>query len=99
LERENSKKQLKIVKVEDKIPAFSARLWALITYFLVFDGNSFFLMSDSILTQKNIQQNQLGQSTSKKQLKTFKFEEKIPAFSARLSALITFFQVFEGDSF
>jgi hypothetical protein len=32
----------------------------------------------------------LRQSTSKKQLKILKFEEKIPAFSARLSALITF---------
>jgi hypothetical protein len=34
--------------------------------------------------------NKLGQSTSKKQLKIFKFEDKIPAFSARLSVLITF---------
>jgi hypothetical protein len=37
----------------------------------------------------------LGQSTSKKQVKIFKFEEKIPAFRARLSALIIFFQVFD----
>jgi hypothetical protein len=57
-----------------------------ITYFQVFDGNSFFQFSRSILSQKNIQKNKLRQSTSKKQLKIFKFEDKIPAFSARLSA-------------
>jgi hypothetical protein len=51
------------------------------------------------LSQKNIRQNKLGQSTSTKQLKIFKFKEKIPAFSARLLALITFFQVFDSNSF
>jgi hypothetical protein len=39
---------------------------------------------------KSIQNNKLGQSTSKIQLKNFKFEEKIPSFSARLSVLLTF---------
>jgi hypothetical protein len=53
----------------------------------------------SDLSQKNIQKNKLGQNTSKKQLKIFKFKDKIPAFSARLSVLITFFQVFDGNSF
>jgi hypothetical protein len=44
---------LKIIKFEEKIPAFSARLSVLITVFQVFDGNSFFKLSDSILSQKN----------------------------------------------
>jgi hypothetical protein len=99
LGQSTSKKQLKIFKFEDKIPAFSARLSALITFFQDFDSNSFFFkLSDSILSQKNIKNNKLGQSTSKKQLKIFKFEDKIPAFSARLSVLITCFQVFDGNS-
>jgi hypothetical protein len=34
-----------------------------------------------------------------KVLKLFKFEDKIPAFSVRLSALMTLFQVFDGNSF
>jgi hypothetical protein len=51
------------------------------------------------LSQKNIQKNKLGQNTSKKQLKIFKYEEKIPAFSARLSALMTVIQVLERNSF
>jgi hypothetical protein len=38
-------------------------------------------------------------SSSNLQKAIFKFEDKIPAFSARLSVLITFFQVFEGTSF
>jgi hypothetical protein len=29
----------------------------------------------------------------------FKFEDKMPAFSSRLSVLITVFQVFDGNSF
>jgi hypothetical protein len=41
---------LKIFKFEEKILAFSARLSVLITVFQVFDGNSFFYLSDS---QKN----------------------------------------------
>jgi hypothetical protein len=90
---------LKIFKFEEKIPALSARQSALITFFQFFEGNSFFLLSDSKLSQKNIQKNKLGQSTSKKQLKIFKFEQKIPVFSARLSALITFFEVFDSNSF
>jgi hypothetical protein len=57
-----------------------------------------FMLSDSILSQKNIQKNKLGQSTSKKQLKIFKFEEKIPAFHARLSVVITVFLVFDSNS-
>jgi hypothetical protein len=51
------------------------------------------------LSQNNIQKNKLGQSTIKKQLKIFEFEEKIPAFSARLSVMIIFFQVVDGNSF
>jgi hypothetical protein len=43
-----------IFKFEDKIPAFSARLSALITFFQVFVGYSFFKLSDSILSQQNI---------------------------------------------
>jgi hypothetical protein len=99
LGQRTSTKQLKIFEFEEKIPAFSARLSALITVFQVFDGNSIFKLSDSILSQKNIQKNKLGQSTSTKQIKIFKFEEKIPAFSARLSALTTFLQVFDCNSF
>jgi hypothetical protein len=56
-------------------------------------------MSDSILSQKNIQKNMLRQKSIKKQLKIFKFEEKIPAFSARLSVLMTVIQVLDGNSF
>jgi hypothetical protein len=51
------------------------------------------------LSQNNIKKNELGQSTSKKLLKIFKFEDKIPAFSVRLSALMTVIQVFDGNSF
>jgi hypothetical protein len=87
--------QSKLFKFEDKIPAFSARLSVLITVLEVFNSNSFFLLSDSILSQKNIQKNKLRPGSRIKQLKIFKFEEKIPAFSARLSGLITFFQVFD----
>jgi di/tricarboxylate transporter len=56
-------------------------------------------MSDSILSQKNIQKNKLGQSTSKKQFKIFKFQKRVLAFSARLSALMTVIRVFDGNSF
>jgi hypothetical protein len=51
------------------------------------------------LSQKNIQKNKLGQSISKKQLKILKFEDKISAFSTRLSAPMTVIQVFDGNSF
>jgi hypothetical protein len=54
LGQSTSKKQMTIVKFEDKNLAFSARLSVLITVFQVFDGNSFFLLSDSILSQKTI---------------------------------------------
>jgi hypothetical protein len=56
-------------------------------------------LSDSTLRQKNIQKNKLGRRNSKKELKIFKFEDKIPAFSVPLSILITVFQVFDGKSF
>jgi hypothetical protein len=59
----------------------------------------FFKLSGSILSQKTFKKNKLGQSTSKKQLKIFKFEDKIPAFSASLSALMTVIQVFDGVFF
>jgi hypothetical protein len=49
--------------------------------------------------QKKIKKNKLGRRNSKKQLKIFKFEDKIPDFIARLLALITFIQVFDGNSF
>jgi hypothetical protein len=58
-----------------------------------------FFSCQTALSQKNIQKNKLGQSISKKQLKIFKFQEKIPAFSARWSVLITVFQVFDSISF
>jgi hypothetical protein len=51
-------------------------------------------LSDSIFSQKNIQKNKLRRRNSKKQLKIFEFGDKIPAFSARLSVLITFFSKF-----
>jgi hypothetical protein len=51
------------------------------------------------LSQKHIKKNNLGRRNSKKQLKIFKFEEKIPAFSARLSALMAVIQVFDGNPF
>jgi hypothetical protein len=38
---------LKIFKFEDKITVFSARLSVLITFFQVFDGNTFFKLSES----------------------------------------------------
>jgi hypothetical protein len=41
----------------------------------------------------------VGTEHQQKHLKIFKFEEKIPAFSARLSVLITIFQVFDSTSF
>jgi hypothetical protein len=59
-----------------------------------------FLLSDEhIESKRNIKKNKLEQSTSKKQMKIFKFEDKIPALSGCLSALITFFQVFDGNYF
>jgi hypothetical protein len=72
---------------------------SLITVFQVFDSHSLFKLSDSTLSQKNIQKNKLGQSTSKQQLKIFKFEENIPAFSACLSVLITVCHVFDSNYF
>jgi hypothetical protein len=97
LGQSTSKKLLKVFKFEEKIPAFSARLSALITFFSKFLKAILFFVISRHIEQKKIQKNKLGQRNSKKQLKIFKFEEKIPAFSARLWALITFFQVFEGN--
>jgi hypothetical protein len=99
LGQSTSKKQVKSLKFKEKIPAFSARLSPLIIFFQVFEGTYFFYLSEIKLSRKNIQKNKLGQSTSKKQLKIFQFKEKIPAFSARLLALISFFQVFESNFF
>jgi hypothetical protein len=99
LGQSTSKKQLKIFKFEEKIPAFSARLSVLITFSKFLKAILFFLLSDSILSQKNIQKNKLGQRNSKKQLKIFKFEDKISAFGARLSVLITVFEVSDSNSF
>jgi hypothetical protein len=96
LRKSTSKKQSKIFKFEDKILTFSDRLSVLITVFQFFDDNSVVRQHNE---SKNIQKNKLRQSTSKKQLKIFKFEEKISAFSARLSVLITVFQVIDSNSF
>jgi hypothetical protein len=57
-----------------------------------------FLVVRQHIESKKHSKNKLGQSISKKQLKIFKFEENIPAFSARLSVLITVFQVFDNNS-
>jgi hypothetical protein len=59
----------------------------------------FFCYQTEHIEPKNVQKNKLGQRNSKKQLKISKFEDKISAFSARLSVLITVFQVFDSNSF